>query len=104
MRRTEELRSQSETKWEQFAQAGAAFAVALPLYVAWIHGALDFERNSALAAALICSVVDYVFSRPRIADWGAFVSLLSAYSALQLLAHPELCDVLRTTPINYCAQ
>src|SRR5258706_16284708 len=99
MRRTEELRSQSETKWEQFAQAGAAFAVALPLYVAWIHGVLDFERNSALTAALIGSVGVYGFSRPRFAGGVPGVGLACAYSALYFWRHAGFGDFFRTTPI-----
>jgi hypothetical protein len=61
---------------------GVAFAMALPVYLAWTQGVLVFERNSALTAALMGSVVIYVFTHPRVVEWASVAALGCAYSAL----------------------
>jgi hypothetical protein len=103
MRRTEEPRSKSQAVWETLARAGVAVAIALPVYLAWIYGVLDFARNFTLAAALIGAVVIYVFTHPRRAEWIPVAALGSAYSALyfsrhgfggSLLAIPIVCGAM----------
>jgi hypothetical protein len=87
MRRTEEPRGTSVTARVALAGAGVAFAMALPVYLAWALGVLDFERNSALTAALMGSVVIYVFTHPRAVEWVLAAVLGSAYSAVYFWRH-----------------
>jgi hypothetical protein len=99
MRRTEERLGNPEAPWAAAARAGAAFAVALPVYLAWTHGILDFERNFALTASLLGAFVIYVFTRPRTAEWIPVMALGSAYSALYFWRHVGFGNFVLAGPI-----
>lgn len=83
---------------------GVAFAMSLPIYMAWMQGVLDFERNSALTAALTGSLIIYVFTHPRLAEWIPAAVLGATYSAVyfwrhwgagsSLLAAPLICGAM----------
>ncbi len=99
MRRTEQRLGNPASAWEVLGRAGVCFAVALPVYVAWAYGVLDFERNRALAASLLGALVIYIFTRPRAVEWTPVLALGSACSALYFWRHDGFGGFFLAAPI-----